>query len=945
MHRFRLLFLAVSALPALTYAQNVGINVDGTAPHPSALLDIDGSAITGSKRGLLIPRVTATEMNAIVAPATSLLVFNTTANAFFFFNGTAWTPLSTVAGWGLTGNTGTNPATNFLGTTDAQPLRFRVNNTFAGQMPNLGTGLLSLGLNTGLASTGTNNTFIGSNAGAATTTGSHNTFVGNGAGAANTTLGSNVYVGHEAGNANATGQENVYVGRRAGALGTSGSTNVLIGGGAGIQNTANNNVMIGGFAGGSNTIGGGNTFVGTQAGSGTNTGGQNTFIGTNAGNGNTTGQQLTVIGNGAGVGSNNLINATAIGRASRVDADHSLVLGSVSGVNGATTTVNVGIGTTTPAERLDVVGSIRMVDGNQAANRVMVSDANGTAAWQTLNPTTTNAWGINGNAGTNATTNFIGTTDAQVFRFRTNNVFAGQIPVFSTGLLSLGVNAGVTSTGSNNTIFGNSAGDALTTGNGNTIMGSATGSSLINGHGNTFIGHAAANNTTSGSNNVMLGAFAGMNNNGDNNTLVGLNAGITNTSGTQNAFFGAGAGAANFTGGFNTLIGTVAGVDLTTGSENAFVGWDAGGGATQGSELAALGANTDFVGTTTSNSTAIGANARVTASNSLVLGGITGINGGTDVNVGIGTTAPARSLHISRGASGGTSSADAKLLLEDNADNFQQFLHPSGFQSGLLFGTELGSIRAGIVFNEGLISDGLDFRTGGNTVRAVLTNTGDLGLGTTTPDQHAEIEGTGVQYLRISSTSGASGVSGIELRRSGIGASDWQMRNEGGLLLFGQSADELVTTTDVLRLGGGSVTPATDNSITCGQAGLRWTSVFAVNGTINTSDAREKTGVRDLDHGLNAVMRLRPVRFQWKDRPEEGEKLGLIAQEVQQVLPETVVDSEWHVNENGARERVPTERLGVYYSDLIPVLVNAIQEQEQRIQELERELQDLRERK
>ena len=943
MRALQLFLVLGTALPL--GAQNIGINVDGSVPHPSALLDIDGSAIAGTKRGLLIPRVTAAEMNAIAAPATSLLVFNTTAGGFFYFDGTVWTPLSEPVGWGLNGNAGTNPATNFIGTTDAQPLRFRVNNTFAGQVPTIATAPLSLGLNAGATSTGVNNTLIGTNAGAALTTGGNNTFVGNGAGAAATNLGSNVYVGHEAGNANATGQENVYVGRRAGALGTSGSTNVLIGGGAGIQNTANNNVMIGGFAGGSNTIGGGNTFVGTQAGSGTNTGGQNTFIGTNAGNGNTTGQQLTVIGNGAGVGSNNLINATAIGRASRVDADHSLVLGSVSGVNGATTTVNVGIGTTTPAERLHVVGSIRMVDGNQAANRVMVSDANGTASWQTLNPTTTNAWSINGNAGTNATTDFIGTTDAQVFRFRTNNVFAGQIPVLSTGLLSLGVNAGVNSTGSNNTIIGNSAGDALTTGSANTIMGSSSGSSLVSGHSNTFIGQAAANNTTSGSNNVMLGAFAGANNNADNNTFVGFNAGIVNTTGQQNAFFGTSAGFVSSSGSFNTYLGTLAGVDASAGSENTFVGHEAGGGATQGNELAALGANTDFVGTTTSNSTAIGANARVTASNSIVLGGITGINGGTDVNVGIGTTAPARSLHISRGASGGTPSADAKLLLEDNADNFQQFLHPSGFQSGLLFGTELGSIRAGIVFNEGLITDGLDFRTGGNTVRAVLTNTGDLGLGTTTPDQHAEIEGTGAQYLRISSTSGAAGVAGIELRRSGIGASDWQMRNEGGLLLFGQSADELVTTTDVLRLGGGSVTPATDNSITCGQAGLRWTSVFAVNGTINTSDAREKTAVRDLDHGLNAVMRLRPVRFQWKDRPEEGEKLGLIAQEVQQVLPETVVDSEWRVKDDGTRERVPTDRLGVYYSDLIPVLVNAIQEQELRIQELERQLQELRERK
>ena len=43
---------------------------------------------------------------------------------------------------------------------------------------------------------------------------------------------------------------------------------------------------------------------------------------------------------------------------------------------------NVGIGTTVPSEKLHVVGNIRIVDGNQGANRVLTSDANGVASWQ-----------------------------------------------------------------------------------------------------------------------------------------------------------------------------------------------------------------------------------------------------------------------------------------------------------------------------------------------------------------------------------------------------------------------------------------------------------------------------------------------------------------------------------------------------------------------------------
>ncbi len=115
---------------------NVGrvqIAADGTvgigpnAPDPSALLDMNG--IDG---GLLIPRTTTGERDGIANPATGLLVFNTTTARFEYNAGTpgapAWTPLGGGGdGWGLEGNGATTPATNFLGTTDDQPVAFRTN--------------------------------------------------------------------------------------------------------------------------------------------------------------------------------------------------------------------------------------------------------------------------------------------------------------------------------------------------------------------------------------------------------------------------------------------------------------------------------------------------------------------------------------------------------------------------------------------------------------------------------------------------------------------------------------------------------------------------------------------------------------------------------------------------------------------------------------------------
>jgi hypothetical protein len=104
-------------------AQNVGI---GTAvPNSTALLDL-----TSTTEGLLVPRMTNTQMLAISSPATGDLVFNTTYTFFYYYNGTAWVPIySSTAPWGLLGNAGTVATTNFLGTTDSIDFRIKTDNT------------------------------------------------------------------------------------------------------------------------------------------------------------------------------------------------------------------------------------------------------------------------------------------------------------------------------------------------------------------------------------------------------------------------------------------------------------------------------------------------------------------------------------------------------------------------------------------------------------------------------------------------------------------------------------------------------------------------------------------------------------------------------------------------------------------------------------------------
>ena len=70
----------------LANAQNVGINSTGTAPNTSSMLDVSSTS-----SGLLIPRMTAVQRNALSSPATGLLVFQTdTREGFYYYDGTVW---------------------------------------------------------------------------------------------------------------------------------------------------------------------------------------------------------------------------------------------------------------------------------------------------------------------------------------------------------------------------------------------------------------------------------------------------------------------------------------------------------------------------------------------------------------------------------------------------------------------------------------------------------------------------------------------------------------------------------------------------------------------------------------------------------------------------------------------------------------------------------------
>jgi hypothetical protein len=120
--------------------------------------------------------------------------------------------------------------------------------------------------------------------------------------------------------------------------------------------------------------------------------------------------------------------------------------------------------------------------------------------------------------------------------------------------------------------------------------------------------------------------------------------------------------------------------------------------------------------------------------------------------------------------------------------------------------------------------------------------------------------------------------------------------------------------TTALQVAG-VITPNADNASTLGNSTYRWSAVYAANGTIQTSDQRLKTDIADLSYGLADILKLRAVSYTWTAHPEQGTKLGFIAQEVQPIMPETVA-----VGDDA------NHTLGLNYTEFIPAIVKSIQQ-------------------
>jgi len=241
------------------------------------------------------------------------------------------------------------------------------------------------------------------------------------------------------------------------------------------------------------------------------------------------------------------------------------------------------------------------------------------------------------------------------------------------------------------------------------------------------------------------------------------------------------------------------------------------------------------------------------------------------------------------------------------------------------------------------------FELGGGGTRMIIQDaTGNVGFGTTNPLNKFEVaNGTsGQKFLATNLSSGHYGF-GQEYNSAnpayfiGHGGSYWH---------FMYAATPATSYTALVTLDGpnSAFRPTSNNVISLGTSSSKWTAVYAVNGTIQTSDLRFKTNISDINYGLNEVMKLRPVSYSWKNEKMNigtGKNLGFIAQELETIIPDVVIHTQTEIDkETGQLQNEFSDTYGVKYSEIVPVLVKAIQEQQAQIEQLKLEVKALKEK-
>jgi len=151
---------------------------------------------------------------------------------------------------------------------------------------------------------------------------------------------------------------------------------------------------------------------------------------------------------------------------------------------------------------------------------------------------------------------------------------------------------------------------------------------------------------------------------------------------------------------------------------------------------------------------------------------------------------------------------------------------------------------------------------------------------------------------------------------------------------------------DRFQFGNSYFRPLVDNTKSLGLAGQRWTTVYAVNGTINTSSRTKKRNIMDCKMGLDFIDKLQPKMYIYNDdSDDQPNRCGLIYEDVEDVInamPSMTFaglhKSEYDVEDPDTGDKTHETHYGIDYTSFIAPLIGAVKELKTEVESLKAEI-------
>ncbi|MFD0964871.1 tail fiber domain-containing protein [Pseudofulvibacter geojedonensis] len=337
----------------------------------------------------------------------------------------------------------------------------------------------------------------------------------------------------------------------------------------------------------------------------------------------------------------------------------------------------------------------------------------------------------------------------------------------------------------------------------------------------------------------------------------------------------------------------------------------------------------------------------------------------TYAQVGIGTTTPDNSsiLHLQSTDSGlliPRLTYGQKLLINSPATGL--LIYQTNNEDGFWYydGTQWLPFKTTYTFNNGLTASGNNAQLGGTLIQETTIDLGnhDFILETSSTSSYPgdfEIKGNDRTILKTALNENyihfgdnfpylGTSVDGTTLTTIGgdnytidVVAGFQSNSQIGGSSIKLGSVEYLMDGIDEIYLDADAgFHPREDQTssfgASLGSSSKRWARLYANDGVIQTSDMRYKNNVKPLKYGLKELLQLNTFTYNWienkiQKKQKQETKIGVSAQELLEVIPEVVKTHSWvPLDEKGNYKLVKNKKLGVNYSELIPVLINSIKE-------------------